>query len=317
MNKKRLLKLAAGMASIAGAGYTAAGYYLFRYACIRKSRISKRKQDDDRPVSEQQKIHRAAKAEWEKVPYTEVEIISRDGLKLKGKYYPAPDADRAVLCAHGYRGSSAGDFGTIAAYLKDSCSLLLIDERACGDSEGKYITFGAKEKDDIVRWTDQLIRLTDGRLPVYLFGVSMGSASVLLTSDQKLPSEVKGMIADCGYSSMKMIVSEVARDWFHLASFPVIDILGIFCRLEGHFSMRQADVKKALRKASLPVLFLHGLADDFVRPHHTYINAEACASPHETVLFEGAPHGSSCICGPVRYKEALDRFFRANDGKGL
>ena len=311
MSKK--IVVSAALCAAAGAGVLAAGQYFFHFACSRSSRILSSSADEDQPVSELRQMHRKAKADLLNVPYTEVEIISKDGLKLKGKYYPNPNAERAVLCAHGYRGSAEGDFGTIWQMLKDSCALLLIDERACGESEGQYITFGALEKDDIVRWANKLAGLTDGRLPVYLFGISLGSSTVLLTQDQGLCAEVKGIIADCGYSSMKKILGEVAWDWFRLPPFPLIDAVGLFCRLQGHFRMKDADVTAALRKAVVPVLFIHGTGDHFVRPHHTEINEQACACEHTTVLFEDAPHGSSCVSDPEKYRKTLEDFFRKTE----
>ena len=309
---KKISGILPAASAAAAAGFLFAGYGFFEYACRRKNRRFSASKEN-KPASVFRQKHREARDKLLKVPYIETWITSGDGLRLKGKYYPCENAQRAVLCAHGYNGSAEGDFGTIAGMLKEDSVLLLIDERACGESEGKYITFGAKEKEDIVRWASKLVSMTEGKLPVYLFGISMGAASVLMTADQPLPSQVKGIIADCGYTSMKKILSEVIRDWYRLPSFPFIEIVSLFCRIRGHFRMRDADAEKAIQSVSVPVLFLHGLADNFVRPHHTEENAAACACEHEIILFENAPHGSSCVADPQRYKEALYRFFQRAD----
>ena len=131
-------------------------------------------------------------------------VRSHDGLQLHAFYLPAENAGRTILLSHGYRGNGFGDFAPDARFLHEhGCNLLFIDQRSCGASEGKYITFGALEQEDVKRWCWYLAKRNKKRLPIYLFGKSMGASAVLMASGKELPHYVKGIIADCGFVSMK------------------------------------------------------------------------------------------------------------------
>ena len=106
-------------------------------------------------------------------------IRSADGLRLHASYLPADNAKRIVLLSHGYKGSSFGDFAYTARFLHENhCDLLFIDQRCCGESQGEYITFGAKEQFDVQRWAYYIARRNQEKLPVYLYGESMGAAAL-------------------------------------------------------------------------------------------------------------------------------------------
>ena len=146
-------------------------------------------------------------------------------------------------------------------------------------------------------------------LPVFLFGISLGSSTVMMTADHAFSRNVKGIIADCGYSSMKEELTYLAGRWFHIPAFPVLSAMEVWCRVKAHFRISEADAEAALRHAQLPVLFIHGGADDFVPAVHTERNAAACASFHRTVMIEGAPHALSILKDPDLYHGEVLRFF--------
>ncbi|MFQ9928106.1 MAG: alpha/beta hydrolase [Anaerobutyricum soehngenii] len=117
-------------------------------------------------------------------------IKSIDGLKLHALYLPAEDAKRIVILSHGYRGSRFGTLSFMAKYLHEhQCDVLFIEHRCCGDSEGKYITFGAKEQWDASN--GQSMYLNETKRSFHLYGQSMGAAAVLMASGHMLPAEVK------------------------------------------------------------------------------------------------------------------------------
>ena len=102
-------------------------------------------------------------------------IKSIDGLKLHALYLPAEAAKRIVILSHGYRGSRFGTLSFMAKYLHEhQCDVLFIEHRCCGDSEGKYITFGAKEQWDVQQWAVYMAERNKEKLPIYLYGQSMG-----------------------------------------------------------------------------------------------------------------------------------------------
>lgn len=175
---------------------------------------------------------------------------STDGLKLHGFYLPAENAKRFVILSHGYRGSRFGTMSFMAKYLHEhQCNLLFMEQRCCGDSEGKYITFGAMEQWDVQQWAIYVSERNKEKLPVYLYGQSMGASAVLMASGHTLPPEVKGLIADCGFHSMEGQMQDMAANWFHLPHIPLLLMeMDWFCSLLAGFHMKDADTTEAMKK---------------------------------------------------------------------
>lgn len=242
-------------------------------------------------------------------------ITSADGLTLHASYLPAEDAKRFVLLSHGYKGSGFGDFAYTSRFLHENgCNLLFIDQRCCGASEGECITFGAKEKYDVQRWAYYIARQNKEKLPIYLYGESMGAASVLMASGYKLPREVKGLISDCGFRSMKGQIQDMAANWFHLHWIGLLLFrLNLFCALFAGFHMKDADTAEAMRENQRPVLFFHGAKDTYVDPGNTIYNYSLCRAPKELVIMSEARHLCSAYEEPERYKEKLLSFFEQYD----
>ncbi len=242
-------------------------------------------------------------------------LKSVDGLTLHGFYLPAKKAERFVILCHGYKGTGFGDFAYMAKFLHENhCNLLFIDQRCCGESEGEYITFGALEQYDIQQWACYIANRNRRKLPIYLYGESMGAASVLMASGQTLPKEVKGLIADCGFKSMKRQMQDMAANWFHLKWVNLLLFrLDLFCRIFAGFRMKDADTSEAMKKNQRPVLFFHGLEDTYVAPQNSRLNYSLCTAPKELILVPGARHLCSPYVKPKLYREKVLNFFEKYD----
>ena len=238
-------------------------------------------------------------------------IQSGDGLLLHASWFPAEHAKRIVLLSHGYRGTRFGSVAHMAKFLHEQgTSLLFIDQRCCGESEGNYITFGAKEQDDVRRWVWFLHRRNKEALPIYLYGQSMGATSVLLAAGHPLPKDVKGLIADCSFHSMKQQLRDIASGWFHLHWIEsLLFRTDLFCRIFGQFHMKQTDTTNALKTNTRPVLFFHGESDTYVWPENTVRNFELCRAPKELVLVPNARHLCCSFVDPELYQQKLVGFF--------
>ncbi|MGI5989604.1 MAG: alpha/beta hydrolase [Lachnospiraceae bacterium] len=322
---KKFKRALAAAAFLGAAAYGGGCEMLFRLAVTRESlnlhgplaRFSgKSKDEKETDYSRGKKMGVA----WcEAQPMKDVWITADDGVRLHAKFFPAGAGDgatertpkRAVLCAHGYRVSGFWDFGGQVRWLhRIGCDVLLIDERGTNQSGGDYITYGALEKRDIARWAVWLDSHEGGKLPIYLFGVSLGCASVELATALPLPSSVKGVIADCGYSSVRDIFADQARRVLHLPPYPLLWIEELNCRLRAGFSFADADVAAALeRNENIPVLFIHGTADQFVLPENGERNYVACSAPKRIVWVQGAGHAASYLTDKELYESSGEQFF--------
>ena len=88
-------------------------------------------------------------------PHEDVWITSHDGLRLHGTYFKGDEGSKAVICFHGYTSKGLNDYGSLSYYyLKHGFRMLLIDERAHGESDGTYIGFGTMDRLDGMKWIE-------------------------------------------------------------------------------------------------------------------------------------------------------------------
>ena len=242
----------------------------------------------------------------------DVYMNSYDGLRLHALWIPAKDAKGTILLAHGYRSSYLLDFAMVFdVYHQFGFNLLVPDQRSHGMSEGKYITFGVKESRDMEEWVT-FHNQHFGTIPLILNGLSMGASTVLYMADAKLPDNVKGIIADCGFTSPKAILKNVYRSVIRLPASLSIWATDIFARIFAHFRLAEKDTRKTLANSQLPVLMIHGLADDFVSCEMTKQAYAACTSDKQLLLVAGAGHGVSFLSDPVGYTAAVLYFLKRN-----
>lgn len=292
----------------------AGGYLGFRYACHRMT---------DPDWDSREALEKTIYSEFsESLPRArqwlrdhraqEVSVTSFDGLPLRAQWVPAERPIATILLFHGYRSHHLQDFAAIyGLYHAMGLNLLLVRQRAHGESGGKYITFGVKERRDVLTWIDFHNR-THGMDNVFLGGMSMGASTVLFAAGEDLPPNVRGITADCGFSSPADILSHIIRRDFHLPPRLVLPLMDVWARTLGGFSFYECSTRDTLARSKTPILFIHGRADDFVPCPMTRAGFDACASEKEIHLIEGAGHGRSYLYEPERLQKALTDFFRRN-----
>ena len=240
----------------------------------------------------------------------DVFIESYDGTPLHGRYYHVRNGAPVEILFHGYRSHPFRDCsGGHALSHKMGFNALVIDQRAHGESGGHTITFGIKEHRDCLCWIQYLNRRFDPCPPVILCGLSMGAATVLMSAKLDLPENVKRIIADSPYSAPSAIIEKVCAD----RHYPVLlyrPIIHFAALLLGGFPLNGCTAKEAVTHARVPILLIHGEADDFVPSDMSVEIAAHCASPVEVVTFPGATHGLSYMTDPVRYEMSIYRFLQ-------
>lgn len=243
-----------------------------------------------------------------------ITIRSFDGLRLAGRLIPAEDPKGTILAFHGYRSMACIDFSAAAKYYHElGFNLLLIDQRAHGHSEGKYLTYGVLERRDCQSWAEYSYqRFGDGH-PLYLDGVSMGASTVLMAADLPMPPTVRGIIADCGFTSPWEIIAHVMKAKYHLPPFPFLYLIDLYARLLAHYSLKECSTTDTLSRTRLPVLMVHGTEDHFVPCEMSKRAYEACSSKKQLILVEGASHGASFIVDGDRCRAALREFLLPTD----
>ncbi len=246
-------------------------------------------------------------AEMAAIPYESVTITARDGTKLFGRYYHVRDGAPLQIQMHGYHGSAVRDFcGGNKLAREAGHNTLVIDQRAQGQSGGRAITFGVLERLDCLDWIAYANARWNSPILV-LSGVSMGAATVLMAAGLDLPDNVRGVIADCPYSSPYAIIEKVCGDRRlpPRLAMPIVRLGGL---IWGGFDVCAAAPTTAVMTAKAPILLFHGEDDRFV-PCAMSREIAAHAGNHIRLeTFPNAGHGLSFIEDFPRYRAAVEQF---------
>jgi len=244
----------------------------------------------------------------------DVEIVSRDGIRLVGHWYECENAERVIIAMHGWRSSWSSDFGAISSFWHNNkCSVLYAEQRGQNNSGGNYMSFGLLERYDCLDWIYWVMERTWSSLPIYLGGVSMGATTVLMASGLDLPDKVKGIVSDCGFTSPKAIWEHVAESNLHLP-YRLCSLMADELCLK-KIQMRAGDYSTvdAMKVCHIPVMFIHGTDDTFVPIEMTYENYKACASPKRLLVVPGANHAMSYFLNREEYESAMKSFWKEYD----
>lgn len=239
-----------------------------------------------------------------------VEIQSCDGEKLVGHWYPAEHPQRTVLAFHGWRSSWEKDFGALTPFLHaENCNILFVEQRGQNNSGGAYISFGLMERYDCMEWIKWVHAEKDTGLPLYLAGVSMGATTVLMASGLKLPENVRGIIADCGFTSPHQIWKHVTEDNLRVPGGFRARTADRICQRKIHMSITESSTVEAMKENQTPILFIHGTDDHFVPIEMTYEAYKACSAPKRLFVVPGAGHCQSYAVDTLGYQMALRTFW--------
>ncbi len=249
----------------------------------------------------------AMKATIRATAHEDVSVTSFDGLHLVGQYYERTPGAPLHIVFHGYRSGPVGD-GAGGFHITQTLghNLLTVYQRAAGRSEGHTITFGVLESKDVLTWASYACERF-GNTPIFLHGISMGASTVLTAAGLDLPSQVVGVIADCGFTSAKDILCSVVKS----RHFPVrvtYAALRLSAKLFGHFDPEATSAIEGVKKAQVPILLAHGESDTFVPFAMVHRLYDACASEKYLLTVPGAAHGMSYLTETERYEREACAF---------
>lgn len=283
-------------------------YSLFYLACVRVYTISSEPSGSWTKYADRINDCRV----WMRENVTKkITLTSFDGLKLVGLLIPAEQAKGTIIVMHGYRSRADMDFAPEVKFLHElGYRLIVAMQRSHDESEGKYITFGAKERYDCLEWAQYAAERFGKEQDIFLAGISMGASTVLMAAGLPLPENVRGIIADCGFTSPWDIVSKVGRHDMHLPAFPFVYGVNLFARWLAKFDLKECSTLEAMKTNTRPILFIHGDADDFVPLAMTEKAYEACTAPKELLVIHGAGHAVSYLYDTETCQRAIAAFIR-------
>jgi fermentation-respiration switch protein FrsA (DUF1100 family) len=240
----------------------------------------------------------------------DVYIDAHDGLKLHGRFYAVETGAPVIIVFHGYRSPALRDCaGGFALGLKLGYNVIAIDQRAHGTSEGQVISFGIRERYDCLKWIEYAKKRLGEDVPIILSGISMGAATVLMSASLNLPKNVRGIMADCPYSSPAAIIRKVCKDVGYPPAL-AYPFLWIGALIFGGFRLGSCDAITAVKNTNIPILLIHGEEDHFVPCQMSKDIFANCSENAQLHIFPNAGHGLSYILDHVRYEEICLKFLK-------
>lgn len=242
----------------------------------------------------------------EKSNYSDKYIESYDKLQLHS-YVVTQNSNKWAIVVHGYGGSGKLMSDKSKYFYDMGYNVLIPDLRGHGKSEGDYIGMGWKDRLDIISWINFIIK-ENPNAEIVLHGTSMGAATVLMTSGENLPSNVKAIVADCAYTSAWDEFSYQLETYLKVPSYYILNVTNMVTKLKSGYSLKEASALECVKKATVPILFIHGDKDKFVPYSMMDKLYDATNSPKEKLTIEGGEHANSDLVSPFLYWLTLEDF---------
>lgn len=301
---KQWIYLLLAVAVLALGVISVASYYLYYYAFEPQPQLNhKLKAKKKRQlVIDQRWLDRQMQENW-------YQKAANQNLQLHAIYLPAAKkTEKTLVVAHGYRENHRYLASYIRMFHRLGYNVLAPDDRGSVGSEGNYVSFGWEDRLDYVKWIKLLLHRKGAKQKIALFGVSMGGATVMMVSGQKLPHQVKAIIEDCGYSSVTAELTYELKQQFHLPAEPLITTAAWVAKSKTGFDFHQASSVKQLHHNQLPTFFIHGGNDKFVPTKMVYQNYHATAGIKQLWVVRHASHAMSFYEQPQLYQKKVSHF---------
>jgi fermentation-respiration switch protein FrsA (DUF1100 family) len=269
---------------------------------------------EDEEEIEEQEEKGLEKIDWLSQNSEDVYITSSNNGNLKLHAYEIMNAEQSdiwTIVIHGYSGQGKDMTYYVQQFYNRGYNVLVVDLRGHGQSEGDYIGMGWHDRLDIIDWANYLIG-KDNNCKIILHGVSMGGATVMMTTGEKLPDNIKVAIEDCGYTSIWDEFEMQLKGLYNLPAFPVLNAASSVCKIKAGYKVEEGSSVEQVKKSKTPTLFIHGELDSFVPFEMLDKVYESANCKKEKLVIEGAAHAEASSINPELYWKTIDRFIKEN-----
>ncbi len=240
--------------------------------------------------------------------YKEVCVKSFDKKKLHA-YEIKNKLNTWVIIVHGYTNNALEMLDVAYNFYKKGYSILLIDQRAHGKSDGVYSTHGFYERKDMLSWIDYINKKK--KTKIILYGISMGGTVIMRTVGENLPNNVICAIEDCGFiSNYDQFYNQLK--YLKFLPKPIISSFNIFSSIFFGFNIYKFNPEEILMKSKVPFMFIHGSSDKLVPPKNAYDAYQLYKGKKKLLIIDEAKHMKSSIQDSKKYYNEIFSFIKEN-----
>ncbi|MBB6453535.1 hypothetical protein HNQ94_001984 [Salirhabdus euzebyi] len=308
--KKKLWIIGGSLIGILLVGLLFAGNYFYGESVKRGQEVElyRGSEEANTVVSDEDPAITEAKEWYKNQTFETLELTSYDGLTLVGDFIANEQPnEKAVILAHGYRGHKEQMDEYVKFYYELGFDVFIPDARGHGESEGDYIGYGWHDRKDYQDWIQLLID-EKGAKSIFLHGNSMGAALVLMTSGEDLPQEVKGIIADSGYTSVKEELTYQLKHLYGLPAFPLMEITSMITNFRAGYTFEEASAIEQVKKNTRPLFIIHGDADELVPTEMGHEIFEAASGEKELWIVPDAGHTKAYTVAKEEFEQRVTAF---------
>lgn len=237
----------------------------------------------------------------------DVMITSFDGLRLHAiSINNHPKSDKWAILVHGYSADGLDMLSRAKEFDQRNFNVLLVDCRGHGLSEGHYIGMGWQDRHDVLEFA-KYIKKQHESAKIVLYGLSMGASAIMMAcADISEDSGIICAIEDCGFSSVKDILSYQIKQKLNVPAMPILIGLNTLIKMRCHYSLFDGSATQQLQSCQVPMMFIHGEDDQFVPYDMVFDNYYACTAEKELYTVAGAKHAQAEY--NLNYYERVFRF---------
>ena len=238
-------------------------------------------------------------------------IQAADGATLHARYIrQGQPTRRTAVLVHGYTDCWVRMLQLGRMYHHDlGANLILPDLRNAGQTDGDHFQMGWKDRLDVKRWITLVPELFGDSATVVVHGVSMGGATtMMLSGDADVPDCVRAYVDDCGYTSVDDQFTKELKEQYGLPRFPLIPAASALCELRYGWNFAEASALEQVKKATRPMLFIHGAEDGYVPTWMVYPLYEAHPGTKSLWVVPEAVHARSYKTHPAEYTRRVRQF---------
>ena len=242
-------------------------------------------------------------------------IDAIDQARLHASFIPSgEDSHRYAIVIHGVFDNNEGNGVYVKHYLEEGINCLIPDLRGFGKSEGKYVGYGYDDRLDILEWIYWTIK-RDPKASILLHGMSMGAATTLMATGERLPNNVKAAIADSSYTTLREQFAATYKSF--KGSFMPIPIMLVLARIiiyiRAGYDINEVNPIEAVTRSETPTLFIHGDDDPVIDPQMCSRLYEAAKCPKQYCMILGAGHIEGVVRDPANYWGKIKSFLEKTE----